>query len=179
MAILGRWRCTVLFAPVLVAGCQMAPAGQTMTLTTQNRALTEQNHAQTVEIANLKEHNRQIEDKLIQSEEQLALEDQKLGTDQKRLANYQNERNRLRDQFASYSHVKIPPEVSAQLADLSRKHPSLQFDPQTGVAKLDSDVVFDSGSADLKPQADVLLSDLADVLQSPEAKDMRLMVVGH
>ncbi len=182
MAFLGnRAHYVACLAASFLTGCQLVPSGQYNTMAQQNRALTEQTHAQTAEIENLKSHGHQIEDKLILAEEQLALADQKRGTDEKKLANYQTERNKLRDQFASYSHgpVKIPPEVSSQLADLSRRHPSLQFDPQTGVAKLDSDVVFDSGAAELKPQADVLLADLADILQTAEAKQMRIMIVGH
>jgi chemotaxis protein MotB len=162
-------------------GCQFVPASQMNTVQAQNRALSEQNHAQLAELDNLKSHNRQIEDKLIKAEEQLALADEKRGADSKRLANYRRERDQLRDQFSGYSpgRVQIPAGLSQQLVDLARKHPSLQFDPQTGVAKLDTDVVFDSGNAELKPQAEQVLADLATVLQSDAAREMRIMIVGH
>ena len=162
-------------------GCQLVPASQLNAVQTQNRSLTEENHAQLAELDNLKAHDRQIEDKLIQSEEQLALADQKRGSDTKKLANYRREREQLRDQFAGYSPgaAKMPPAVSQQLVALARRNPSLQFDPDTGVAKLDSDVVFDSGSADLKPRAEQVLRGLADVLQSDAGRAMRVMVVGH
>jgi chemotaxis protein MotB len=168
-------------AGAALCGCQLVPASQLNTVQAQNRSLTEQNNAQLAELDNLKAHNRQIEDKLIRAEEQLALSDQKLGSDTKKLANYQRERDQLRDQFTGFSHgaVRIPAGLSNQLVNLSKRHPGLQFDPQTGVAKLDSDVVFDSGNAELKPQAEHALADLADVLQSPEARDMRVMIVGH
>jgi chemotaxis protein MotB len=162
-------------------GCQFVPASQMNTVQAQNRALSEQNHAQLAELDNLKAHNRQIEDKLIKAEEQLALADEKRGADSKRLANYRRERDQLRDQFSGYSpgRVQIPAGLSQQLVELARKHPSLQFDPQTGVAKLDTDVVFDSGNAELKPQAEQVLADLATVLQSDAAREMRIMIVGH
>src|SRR6266699_3908726 len=134
----------VALAGTALCGCQLVPASQLNTVQAQNRSLSEQNHAQLAELDNLKAHNRQIEDKLIRAEEQLALADQRLGSDNKKLANYQRERDQLRDQFTGYSHgaVRIPAGLSNQLVGLSRRHPSLQFDPQTGVAKLDSDVVF-------------------------------------
>ncbi len=69
--------------------------------------------------------------------------------------------------------------MSAQLADLSRRWPSLQFDPDLGVAKLDSDVLFDSGDSALKSQNAQVLADLADILQSADARQMRVMIVGH
>jgi chemotaxis protein MotB len=168
-------------AGAALAGCQMVPASQLNTVQAQNRSLSEQNHAQLAELENLKAHNRQVEDKLIRAEEELALADQKRGSDNKKLANYQHERDQLRDQFTGYSHgtVQIPAGLSKQLVGLAKRHPSLQFDPQTGVAKLDTDVVFDSGNADLKLQAEQVLADLADVLQSPEGRDMKVMIVGH
>lgn len=164
-----------------LCGCAFVPASRLTAVEAQNRSLSEQNHAQVAELDNLKSHNRQIEDKLIQAEEQLALADQKLGSDSKKLANYRHERDQLRDQFTGFAHggVKIPAGLSTQLAALSKRHPSLQFDPQTGVAKLDTDLVFDSGNAELKPQAEQVLADLADVLQSPEGQEMKVMIVGH
>ncbi len=175
-------------APILLylafavaGGCQMSPTSQLTALQTQNRVLQEQSNAQVAELDNLKTHSHQIEDKLIQAEEQLALTDQKLGVDRKKLANFQRERTALRDQFTGFVHgdVKIPSAVAAQLENFSRRHPSLQFDPQTGMAKLDADVTFDSGNAELKPQAEQVLADLAATLQAPEAREMRLMVAGH
>jgi len=164
-----------------LCGCAFVPASRLTAVEAQNRSLSEQTHAQVAELDNLKSHNRQIEDKLIQAEEQLALADQKLGSDNKKLANFRRERDQLRDQFTGFAHggVKIPTGLSTQLAGLSKRHPSLQFDPQTGVAKLDTDLVFDSGNAELKPQAEQVLADLADVLQSPEGQEMKVMIVGH
>ncbi len=175
-----RW-CFLGLASAALCGCQLVPASQFNTVQAQNRSLTEQNHAQLAELDNLKAHNRQIEDKLIQAEEQLALADQKAGADNKRLASYRHEREQLRDQFNGFSRggIRIPPGLSDQLAGLAKRHPALQFDPQTGVAKLDSDVIFDSGNAELKPQAEQVLGDLADVLQSAEGHDMKVMIVGH
>jgi len=65
------------------------------------------------------------------------------------------------------------------LADLSRRYPALQFDPSTGASKLDTDILFDSGSAELKPGAEPVLQELAGVLAAPEAHDLRIMVAGH
>lgn len=82
-----------LLAPLALAyaclsGCQGLTADQAAGLQAQNRTLTEQNNAQLAEIADLRSHDHQIEDKLISAEEQLALADEKLGTDHARLANY-------------------------------------------------------------------------------------------
>ena len=39
--------------------------------------------------------------------------------------------------------------------------------------------LFDPGEAQLKPDAERMLADFAAVLQSPEARDLKIMVVGH
>jgi chemotaxis protein MotB len=47
------------------------------------------------------------------------------------------------------------------------------------VSKLDTDILFDTGSAELKPGAEQLLQELAQVLNMPAAHDLRLLVAGH
>jgi chemotaxis protein MotB len=69
--------------------------------------------------------------------------------------------------------------VSQQLVDLSKRYPGLQFDPETGVSKLDTDILFDSGEAVLKPGAEQLLDELVRVLKSSAASDLKIMVAGH
>ena len=55
----------------------------------------------------------------------------------------------------------------------------MQYDPKTGISKLDTDLLFDSGDAQLKGGADRILSEFADIFKSPEARDLKIMVVGH
>ena len=73
---------------------------------------------------------------------------------------------------------RLPPSVGKQLAELSWCYPGLNFDPATGVSKLETDVLFDSGQAELKPAAQAMLAELGRVLQSPEAGELKVMVVG-
>ena len=73
----------------------------------------------------------------------------------------------------------MPQSLSRRLVDLSQRYPSLQFDASTGVSKLDTDVLFDAGDAQMKPEARELLTEFADILLAPEAADLRIMVVGH
>jgi len=75
--------------------------------------------------------------------------------------------------------ARMPPEVGQQLAELSRRHPCLQFDAETGLGKLDADILFNSGEAALTPDAERTLDDLARVLKSPAARKLKVMVAGH
>jgi chemotaxis protein MotB len=141
---------------LVAAGCQSNT--QLASLQSQNRVLAEQNRAQLAEIQNLKIHNRHVEDQLIRAEQQLA----ELERNGRRLAG-----------------TTMPAGMTGRLAALAARYPSLQFDPQTGISKIDTDVLFDSGNDQLKPEAEQLLREIAEIFNAPEARELKLMVVGH
>ena len=121
---------------------------------------------------NLQNHNQTVENKLIDAEEQLARLDQQSQTERKQLTALQQE------MYDGHGN-RLPEGVSRQLASLARRYQSLQFDSTTGAAKLDTDVLFDPGEAELKDDAQQMLGEFAHILRSPEARDLKLMVVGH
>ena len=147
--------CLVLGTLTVLPGCLCAPATQLTACRSQNQVLGEQCRAQLAEIENLKTHSRNTEDRLIRAEEELALLEEQVGMDRKQLVNYQRERAELHDQFKGLANgqARLPPEVSEKLAELSDRYSSLQFDPVTGISKLDTDILFDSGQAELKSGA--------------------------
>jgi chemotaxis protein MotB len=153
-------------------GCAFAPRSELTAAQLQSRILAQQSQAQQSEIENLRTHSHQLEDKLIESEQQLASIDQQWTSDRKRLTALQGE---LTDGAGN----RLPPGLSSQLANLSRRYPSLQFDTATGAAKLDTDVLFDPGEIELKEDAQQMLGEFAHIFRSPEARDLKLMVVGH
>jgi chemotaxis protein MotB len=137
----------------------MATPSQHAAVQSQNRTLTEQSRAQLAEIENLKVHSRSVEDRLIRAEQELARIEQRDGG---RLAG-----------------GSLPGGVNGRLADLAGRYGCLQYDPQTGTSKVDTDLLFDSGEVELKPGADRVLREFAEIFQSPEARDLKIMVVGH
>lgn len=162
-------------------GCLFVPKTELNAALAQNRALSEQNRAQLAEIDNLKVHGRTLADRVIRSEEQVALLKERSGLDQRQLESFQRERDGLYAQFKglAFGGGRLPAELGQQLAELSRRYPGLQFDPETGMSKLDTDVLFDTGEAVLKPGAGQLLDDLVRVLKSPVAGELKLIVAGH
>jgi chemotaxis protein MotB len=160
------------FAVVSSTGCLFVPRSQLAAAEAQARQLAEQNRAQLSALDNLQNHSHELEDRLMNTESQLAAVDQKSRADSKRLAALEGE---LYDGHGN----RLPPGLSKQLADLARRNGSLQFDPATGAAKLDTDVLFDSGEAELKEDAQDMLNEFVKIMRSPEARDLKLMVVGH
>jgi chemotaxis protein MotB len=173
----------VLLAGTLAAssGCLFVPKSQLTSLESQNKALVEKDQAQVARIENLETHSRNVEDQLMRAEENLALLDDQLGLDRSRLAGYQTERDQLHAQFLGMIRGRsaLASEAGERLAEISRRYPSLQFDPYLGAGKLDTDLLFDEGEAELKPGADDVLRELVGLLHSPDAQDLKVLVVGH
>jgi chemotaxis protein MotB len=157
---------------VVCSGCFFAPRSQLVALESQNRLLSAQNNAQMSEMENMKTHSHVLEGKVMQAEEQLAALDAQWRSDRKRLVAIEGE---LTDGRGN----RLPPGISRQLANLSRRYPNLQFDEETGACKLDTDVLFDSGEAELKEDAQELLGEFGRILKAPEGRDLKLMVCGH
>lgn len=150
---------------LLLAGCQVVPKGQLDAAEAHNRILTEQKTSLLAENENLKTHSRRLEDQVKQAEEELAALDEQMGATVRTVA-----AKRVTD---------MPDSLSKRFAQLSRRHEGMEFDAESGASKLDTDVLFDSGKAEIRADAYPLLDEFADLLKSPEARELRVMVVGH
>ena len=164
-----RWRST--------AGCYV-PKSDLVNEQSTNRVFVEQNKAYLAQIDNLKVHSHEVEDQLLRAEQELAARD---PTDPNRqmLAGPDAERRPASGYPGLANGRRLPAAVNQQLALWAQQYPSLSFDAETGVSKCDIDVLFDSGQAELRPAARQMLVELAQVLQRSEAKDLKVMVVGH
>jgi chemotaxis protein MotB len=128
--------------------------------------LDEQKKAILAENENLKTHSRRLEDQVKQAEEELAALDEQRDDEQRKIA-------------VTRGRTMLPASLSKRFAQLSRRHEGMDFDAQSGASKLDTDVLFDSGKAEIRTDAYPLLDEFADLLKSPEARELRVMVVGH
>ena len=77
--------------------------------------------------------------------------------------------------------VALPVELSNALADWARQSGSdlVSFDEKTGVVRLKSDLVFDSGYATVKPDAKKQIQTLSEILNSSAAQGFDILIVGH
>ncbi|MGQ9576511.1 MAG: OmpA family protein [Thermoguttaceae bacterium] len=164
-----------------LSGCSLWGRPELAALKEQNRTLLEENRAALGEIENLRSHARQTEDRLSQAEQQLALLAERADFQRQQLANYQQEREALfeRVRGLAWSHPPLRPETRQRLAELSGRFPAVQLDPDTGIARLQTGIVFDPGTAQLRPESEQALRDLVQALNSPEAADLRVLVVGR
>jgi len=170
-------------AVVFAGGCSFVPKTQFNAIETQVRILNEQSKAQLAEISNLKTHSRKLEDQLLQAERELAAAQVRSDSDRKRVTNFQVEREKVREQVDGLVRgaklTGISPVRDDDVERLAKRFPLLRYDSVTGAYKLDADVLFDGSATRIAGESEKLLTEFAQLCAEPEARDLRIMVVGR
>ena len=100
-----------------------------------------------------------------------------------RLQNLQSERSELKERLVGLINRQQENPLSAEstrrIEDLIQRFPEFQFDPETGVSKFHSDFLFSSGSDQINPKAIPALREFAEIMNSGDAKQLKILVVGH
>jgi len=74
----------------------------------------------------------------------------------------------------------LPASVNDALGALADANPDIfEYDEKRGMLRFKSDVTFDLGSAKLTPKASGILGKVASILNSSDARDLEVRVVGH
>lgn len=102
---------------------------------------------------------------------------QQLATANTRIDNLLAERSELKNRYAA----KLQDTVSdvGLFTGTTPDVPGFEYDELTGLNKFGSDVLFDLGSANLRPEALPVLRDFADNLSSGTTDGLRVLIVGH
>lgn len=92
-------------------------------------------------------------------------------------------RDQIRDlegRLGGIQLTSLDPTTDAALAALAAQYPGLvEYDASRGLLRFNSDLTFDSGSAEVKSTARESLRALAQILQSPTAQGYDVRIVGH
>ena len=171
----------------LQIGCASMPRMQHALRQSQLRAVQLHEHNQTLaaerDQANQLAQGLASEKQHLQS--QMASLQSSLEMANQRLANLNSERSQLQERYVSLlnqaknSPSPLSSETTRRLEELKQKYPEFEFDPQTGVSKFHSDILFASGSADLKKSALPLLREFAAIMNQGDAQRLNILVVGH
>ena len=168
-----RWMALCCLAGVALSGCNWAPKSQLTSCQAHCRTLSEQNRAQLTEVANLKSHNKEITEQLAQLEDEMRGMYANGSTPRTRFSSYSSN-SKLRDVLSGAG--KASP---VSLQELARKHPLLRYDSVTNSCQYSAEVLFDSGSVQLRPAAQSSLREFAGFLASPAGQGLNVLIVGH
>jgi chemotaxis protein MotB len=74
----------------------------------------------------------------------------------------------------------LPESVNSRLRELADANPEIfEYDEKRGMLRFKSDVTFDLGSAKLTAKAESVIAKVASILNTSEARDLEVRVVGH
>ncbi len=75
--------------------------------------------------------------------------------------------------------TQLPAELSTMLEEWARGSDLVSFDPNRGVVKFKSDLVFKPGSDEVEPSAAEAVKSLCQILNVAQARDFDVIIVGH
>ena len=103
---------------------------------------------------------------------------------EQRVANLTGERGQLHGKYQDLltgggNGSGISASAAGRFADLARKYPQFEFDSATGVSKFNADLLFGSGSDVVREEADSLLGEFSQIVNSSDVAGFSVLVVGH
>lgn len=136
----------------------------------ENEQLLMAQQQQAQMIAGLQQQNQMTGQHLAEVENQLS-------TANTRLDNLLAERTELKDRYAQVLTDTTSDAFAAGIP--SSDVDGFEFDPLTGLNKFPEDILFDLGSAVIRPEAVPVLKEFANNVNSGGAQGYRILVVGH
>ena len=164
-------------------GC-LVPKSQLTACQAYNCELQRRNQQMYAQYDNLRRQNQELANRSLDAQEKLASQDDLLSNFQKRVSEFQGERDQMQSSYASLLDQgranPLPRDVRKKLEYFASRHPKfVEVDPELGISKFNSDVLFPSGEAVLDPESEAVLREFASIFQEGSGKPLRIMIVGH
>ena len=162
---------------VLINGC--GPGLQDLRI--QNAALNKRKAQLESELQVARLELQRLERQLATANVQSGIE---VETLQERIAALQEDIGKKKELIASmqqrlFGGVMLPVELSAMLEDFAEREGMVTFDPNRGIVKFKSDLLFKSGSDEVLPAAAKAVQSLSGILNSEEGKKFDIVIAGH
>jgi chemotaxis protein MotB len=157
------------FVVICQSGCNLVPRYHLSNAQNRTRQMYEQNKAMAQDRNGLIAQNQQLQRQIAESQ---ALQ----ATLKQRIDNLMGERGNL---VSMKNTNPLSDSANRQFEDLARRYPGFEFDPQTGVSKFQNEILFNSGSDEIRPEAQPLLAEFARILNDGDASELNVLVVGH
>lgn len=164
-------------------GCNHAPKNALRQSQLRAHQLYEQNRQLAMERNGLGMNQSQLAAERARLEQQYLATKQSLDAANARLQNLQASNGQLEDQMkhmlTSRGSSPLSDDATLRLKKLKEKYPDFEFDAQTGVSKFSTDLLFNSGSDEMRPEAVKVISEFASIMNQSDAKHLKILVSGH
>ena len=149
-----------------------------------NCELQRRNQQICAQYENLRRQNQELANRSLDAQDKLTSQENQLSNFQKRVSEFQGERDQMQSSYASLLDQgranPLPRDVRKKLEYFASRHPEfVEVDPDLGISKFKSDVLFPSGEAALYPESEAVLKEFASIFQEGSGKPLRIMIVGH
>lgn len=177
----------IMMTALLPLGCRGGAPRQCALQQSQLRAqqLYQQNKALAMERNGLGATASQLAADKAALEQQYFAAKQNLDSANARLDNLTSSNSELEDRMRTMLTSSKPgnnplsPDSNRRLDELRKKYKDFDFDPQTGVSKFSTDLLFASGSDDVQPKAKQVLEEFAQIMNQGDARNLKVLVSGH
>ena len=116
-------------------------------------------------------------------EQQYMAAKQSLDAANARLGNLASSNSQLEERMKTLmvkgGNSPLSADANRRLEELRKKYKDFDFDPQTGVSKFSTDLLFSSGSDEVQPRAKQVLEEFAQIMNQGDARGLKVLVSGH
>ncbi len=177
----------IMFSLIAVAttGCDAVPMYQYRQSQFQTLSMYRQQQALAGQLASTSQTAAQLAMEKQHFEQMTAQYQQELQIANERLANLGAERQELHARYSnlltglSSANNPLSGGATKRFEELARKYPEFEFDPYTGVSKFTGDLLFATGSSEVRKDAHPVLQEFARIMNDPDAQQFNILVVGH
>lgn len=178
----------IMLGALTLAGCSSTPNVVPLAQLRQSQHHATKLHSNTVVLNSNMQAVQTLAESLAGEKQSLMAQNQMLSQQtmitQQRVDNLMAERDQLKLRFASLSDVNgggggLPGSLNERFRELANRFPDFEFDPVTGVSRFREEILFSSGSDVLRSSSSELLREFADILNSGDAQELRILVAGH
>ncbi|MCH2160968.1 MAG: OmpA family protein [Phycisphaerales bacterium] len=144
------------------------------------RSKEQQLHEAQSQIESLQSNDRMLREQLESANSDINRALGQLGSRDDDISRLRNDYEAMLDTVSGFDVGPLPPSLNEALVRLSSQHPGLlTYDEMTGMLRFASDLTFDLGSATLSTPGKQTLNQLAVILNSDDAVEFEVRVVGH
>ena len=166
-------------------GCNLVPFSKYRQSQLHARQLHLRERRTQSELANAQQLNGSLTAEKARLQQQAAQLQQNLEVANSRIGNLNTEREQIKSRYVSLLNRSrnepspLSAETTRRFEQLQRDFPGFEFDPATGVSKFHSDILFGSGSDQIKTSGQRVLEEFAKIMNGGTAQRLNILVVGH
>lgn len=171
---------TMLGSAVLLSAAGCVPQQKYDDMLNAYRSKEQQLHQSNAELETMRGNERMLREQLQRAQSDVARAMGQLGASDEEVARLRNDYEAMLDTVSSFDVGPLPAQLNEALVRLASQHKDmLSYDERSGMLRFSSDLTFDLGSATLSSAANQTLEQLASILNSKDAINFEIRIVGH